>query len=74
MKYTKEMAVEAIAIAVKHEAGATSMASSAKIAREDAQSCLDTSRYEYAIRRSRDSISYSVGLWSDPWNTLTAMI
>lgn len=74
MKHTKEMAVEAIAIAVKYEASATSMASSAKVAREDAQSCLDSGRYEYAIKRARDSISYSVGIGSDPYKTLTTMI
>lgn len=72
--HTREMAVEAIAIAVKYEVEATSMASSAKVAREDAQSCLESKRYEYAIRRSRDSIAYSLGIFSDPYRSLTAMI
>lgn len=73
-KYTVETAVAAIEIAIKYESSATSMASSAKVAREDAQTCMNTERFEYAIKRSRDSIEYSVGRFSDPWKTITAML
>jgi hypothetical protein len=72
--YTSDMAVDAIKIAMTHEPSATSMASSAKVAREDAQWCMERGMFESAICRSRDSISYSLGIFSDPYKTLTAML
>lgn len=64
------LAYEAIILADQY-AGSND---SARVCIGDARACYETHRYIYAARRSRDSLAYSLGVFSDAYQRIDQKI